>query len=76
MKLALPLALTAAVLLALSFNAADAIVSGSSSAGLVYREYPYNLLVPFFTIACSTLLVALVLHYYRMQWGRRFVLTE
>jgi hypothetical protein len=76
MKPGMPFALAAAVLLAFSFNAAEAIVSGSSSAGLVYKEYPYNLMIPFFTIACSALLVVLVLHYYRMQWGRRSVLTE
>jgi hypothetical protein len=76
MKIALPLVLTVVVILAFSFHAADAIVSGHSAAAQNYREYPYNLLVPFFTIVCSALLITLVVHYYRVQWGRKSVITE
>jgi hypothetical protein len=76
MKFALPFVLTAVVVLAFSFPAASAIVSGHSAAAQNYREYPYNLLVPFFTIVCSALLVTMVIHYYRVQWGRKSVITE
>lgn len=74
MKVALPLAL-AVVALAFSFPGADAIVSGPP-AQLHLAEYPYSLLVPFFTLVCSALLVALVVHFYRAQWGRKSVITE
>ncbi|MEW6605423.1 MAG: hypothetical protein AB1351_12155 [Thermoproteota archaeon] len=66
----------ASAALAFSFNSADAIVSGQSVAPMHYLDYPYNLLVPFFTIVCSTLLVTIVLHYYRTQWGRKSIITE
>jgi hypothetical protein len=76
MKIASPIVSTAVVILAFSFHAADAIVSGHSTAAQNYREYPYNLLVPFFTILCSALLITLVVHYYRLQWGRKSIITE
>jgi hypothetical protein len=76
MKIALPLALSLVVLIAFSFHAADAIVSGQSAAAQHYKEYPYNLLVPFFTVVCSTLLITLVIHYYREQLGRKSIITE
>lgn len=59
-----------------SFNFAEAIVSGHSATQMHYREYPYNLLVPFFTIVCSSLLATILLHYYRTQWGRKSVITK
>ncbi|GEM_PF-2001016 len=59
-----------------SFNSAEAIVSGHSTAHIHYLEYPYNLLIPFFTIICSTLLAMVFLHYYRTQWGKKSVITE
>lgn len=62
--------------LAISFNSAGAIVSGHSVAPMHYSDYPYKLLVPFFTIVCSALLVTIVLHYYRTQWGRKSIITE
>ncbi len=69
------LALTAVVAFAFSFPAADAIVS-VSPADHHFVEYPYSLLVAFFTLVCSALLVTLVLHFYRVQWGRKSVITE
>jgi hypothetical protein len=58
------------------FNSAEAIVSGHSAAPIHYLQYPYNLLVIFFTIVCSALLATILLHYYRAQWGSRSVITE
>lgn len=74
MRILPSLALAVVAALAFSLQAADAIVS-ENSAGL-HQDYRDGLLVAFFTIVCSTLLVTLVIHYYRMQWGRRSILTE
>ncbi len=76
MKVALFAVFAAVVALGFTFNSADAIVSSHSAAEVQYQDYPYNLLVPFFTIVCSALLVTIVLHYYRTQWGRKSVITE
>lgn len=75
LKIALPVALAVVTALAFSFNNADAIVSGQP-VELHYKQYPYNLLVPFFTIVCSMLLITLVVHYYRTQWGQRSIITK
>jgi hypothetical protein len=60
--------------LALSLQSADAIVSEQSTG--MHSDYQDRLLVAFFTLVCSALLVTLVVHYYRMQWGRKSILTE
>ncbi|MEM3095313.1 MAG: hypothetical protein QXX64_06720 [Nitrososphaera sp.] len=66
-----------AAALASSLQAADAIVS-VKSAGLHHhhQDYQDSLLVAFFTIVCSALLVTMVIHYYRIQWGRKSIITE
>jgi len=69
------LALAAVVAFAFSFPAADAIVS-VPPVEHHFAEYPYNLLVAFFTLVCSALLVTLAVHFYRVQWGRKSVITE
>jgi hypothetical protein len=69
------LALAAVAALAFSFPAAEAIVS-VQQAEHHFAEYPYNLLVVFFTLVCSALLVTLVVHFYRAQWGRKSIITE
>jgi len=74
MRFLLPLALVVVAALAFSLEAADAIVS-EKSAGL-HQDYQDSLLVAFFTIVCSALLVTMVIHYYRIQWGRRSIITE
>lgn len=74
--LALVVIIIVASALASSFNSAEAIVSSHSAAQMHHPEYPYNLLVPFFTIVCSTLLATIVLHYYRTEWGRKSIITE
>lgn len=68
------LALAAVVALAFSVPGANAIVSVPAEHHLT--EYPYSLLVAFFTLVCSALLVTLVLHFYRTQWGWKSIITE
>ena len=56
---------------------ANAIVSDHPNmAENLNSDYLYNLLIVFFVIACSALLVILAVHYYRIQWGRKSVLTR
>ena len=62
--------------LAFSFPSADAIVPASLASQGPHSDYPDSLLVAIFTVACSALLGTLVMHYYRVQWGRRSVLTR
>jgi ABC-type spermidine/putrescine transport system permease subunit II len=57
-----------------SLRGAYAIVSEQPTG--MHSSYQDSLLVAFFTIICSTILVTLVFHYYRMQWGRKSILTE
>lgn len=66
MRIASSLVFAAVVIFAFSSHAADAIVSGQP-ATQHYGEYPYNLLMPFFAIACSALLITLIVHYYTLQ---------
>jgi|Tabmets5t2r1_1033131.scaffolds.fasta_scaffold09082_3 hypothetical protein len=67
----------AAAALASSLQPADAIVSVLPTAAHgPYSDYQHSLLIAFFTLVCSVLLVTMVMHYYRMQWGRRSVLTR
>jgi hypothetical protein len=76
MKVALLAFFAAVAVLGFSFNPANAIVSGHSVSQTHYRDYPYNLLVPFFIIVCSALMITIGLNYYRMQWGRKSIITE
>ena len=69
------LLLLAASMLLFYVQPANAIVSEHAAAHALY-DYPQSLLVAFFTIASSALLVTLVIHYYRVQWGRRSLLTR
>jgi hypothetical protein len=63
--------------LAFSLQPASAIVSGHPlMAERLHSDYQYDLLVAFFAIVCSALLRALVVHYYRIQWGRKSVMTR
>jgi hypothetical protein len=67
----------AAAALASSLQPADAIVSALPTAAHgPYSDYQHSLLIAFFTLVCSVPLVTMVMHYYRMQWGRRSVLTR
>lgn len=70
-----PLLLLIAFALWFYVQPADAIVSEHVPAHALY-DYQQSLLVAFFTIVCSALLITLVLHYYRIQWGRRSLLTR
>jgi hypothetical protein len=63
--------------LLLLLHPANAIVSEHPAmADKLNSDYLYNLLIAFFAIACSTLLIILVVHYYRIQWGRKSILTR
>lgn len=65
-----------ASVLAYSVSYAEAIVSTHSATSMHYSQYPYNLLMFFFTIVCSAILATILLHYYRAQWGNSSVITE
>jgi hypothetical protein len=76
MKLFLPV-FAAFIALAFSLQPASAIVSGHPvMSEKLHSDYQYDLLVAFFAIICSSLLIALVVHYYRIQWGRKSVMTR
>jgi len=65
------------VSLSLPLQPSYAIVSGHPvMAEKLHSDYQYDLLVVFFVIVSSSLLVTLVIHYYRMQWGRKSVMTR
>ena len=76
MKLLL-IAILTVLAFAFLLQPANAIVSDRPAmAEKLNSDYVYNLLIAFFAIACSALLVTLIVHYYRIQWGRRSVLTR
>jgi hypothetical protein len=76
MKLFLP-TIAAFIALAFSMPSASAIVSDySAMAERLHSDYQYDLLVAFFAVVCSGLLVALLTYYYRIQWGRKSVMTR
>ncbi len=73
----LPVLLAALVALGFSLQPAHAIVSGHPMMAEKLRsDYQYDLLVIFFMIVCSALLGAMVVHYYRIQWGRKSIMTR
>ena len=76
MNMLLVLVFATSAALAFSFPSADAIVPAPLASQGPHSDYQDGLLVAFFTVACSALLVTLVMHYYRVQWGRRSVLTR
>ena len=68
-----------AAFVAISFSgqSANAIVSEHPAmAEKLHSDYQYDLLVAFFVLVCSALLASLVVHYYRIQWGRKTVMTR
>jgi len=68
-----------AVIVAFSFSgqSANAIVSEHPAmAEKLHSDYQYDLLVAFFVVVCSALLASLVVHYYRIQWGRKSIMTR
>ena len=76
MKLFLPV-FAAFIALAFLLQPASAIVSGHPvMVEKLHSDYQYDLLVAFFAIVCSSLLIALMVHYYRIQWGRKSVMTR
>jgi len=80
MKLFLPVLaafFVLSLLLPLPLQPSNAIVSGHPMmAEKLHSDYQYDLLVVFFAIVSSSLLVTLIVHYYRMQWGRKSVMTR
>lgn len=72
----LSLFFAALVAFGFSWHPANAIVSGRPvMAEELHSDYQYDLLVAFFAIVCSALLGSMVVHYYRIQWGRKSVVT-
>lgn len=73
----LPVFLAALVALGFSLHPANAIVSGHPMmADKLHSDYQYDLLVAFFVIVCSALLGVVIVHYYRIQWGRKSIMTR